>query len=398
VEVFVKNNLRKNRMKNHRITGFATIVFLTSLIMTGCQPSQTKTVEQEIEPVAESQSLQQKETGAAPKKGQKPGEPVEAVAADSSPKIVLTKAIHDFGKIGPGTTHKADYEFKNEGESVLSVKRIQSTCGCSRPTLIKDGKRFSMPLKEPVSFEPGESGQVEVTFKAPVTKGSVEKSLYILSNDPASPRSRFVVKADVIVKVSVQPEKVDLKLDLENAGMPDIVVKSTDGQEFSIKSVFVVKNAIKIPFDPTAKATEFTLKPQVEVEKLGQLKTGVIQIKTTHPQAGTLMVRYNVRPMYELTNPRYILQNVEPGEPIIRENLIRSNYGKLVEIESVTSRNGYMEIEKKEQDGDHIKLTVKITPPAQSPSAKRYITDELTIILKDGQKLAIRCSGWFRLK
>ena len=110
------------------------------------------------------------------------------------------------------------------------------------------------------------------------------------------------------------------------------------------------------------------------------------------------MVRYNVKPMYELTNPRYILQNVEPGEPILRENLIRSNYGKPAEIESVTSRNGYMEIEKQEQDGDHIKLTVKITPPNQNPSARRYVTDELTIILKDGHKLAIRCSGWFRLK
>ncbi len=377
-------------MKKHRITSLVVIVSLAIFVIAGCQPSQTQTVEQGIEPAEKSKSPQQKET--------KPAELAEKVAAGPSAKVVLTKAAHDFGKIGPATTHKADYEFKNEGESVLSVKRIQSTCGCSKPTLIKDGKRFSMPLKEPVSFEPGELGQVEVTFKAPTTKGDVKKSLYLLTNDPASPRTRFVVKADVVVKVSIQPEKIDLKLDIANAGMPDIVVKSTDGQEFSIKSVYVVKNAIKIPFDVTEKATEFTLKPEVDLEKLGQSSTGIIQIKTTHPQAGTLMVRYNVKPMYELTNPRYILQNVEPGKPILRENLIRSNYGKPAEIESVTSRNGYMEIEKQEPDGDHIKLTIKVTPPDQSPSARRYITDELTIILKDGHKLAIRCSGWFRLK
>ncbi|MHC5158686.1 MAG: DUF1573 domain-containing protein, partial [Planctomycetota bacterium] len=315
-----------------------------------------------------------------------------------APKIVMTKDVHDFGKIGPATSNKADYEFKNEGQSALLVNRIQSTCGCSKPTLIKDGKRFAMPLKEPVSFEPGELGQIEVTFKSPSRKGKVEKSLYVLSDDPASERTKFSVKAEVIVKVSVEPETVDLKLDVENAGMPDIVVKSTDGQEFSIKSVTQVQKAINIPFDPEVKATEFVLKPEVVIEKLGQSKTGVIQIKTTHPQAGTLMVRYNVKPMYELTNPRFILQNVEPGVAIIRENLIRSNYGKPAEIESIESRNGYMEIEGQQQDGDHIKLTVKITPPAQSDSAKRYITDELTITLKDGHKLTIRCSGWFRLK
>ena len=389
-------------MKKRQITNLVVIVFLAIFVGAGCQSSQSSTAEQKIESETAPQSPQQKETESAPKEdpksAPKPAEPTEAVDADPSPKIVMTKATHNFGKIGPGTSNKADYEFKNEGQSALLVNRIQSTCGCSKPTLIKDGKRFAMPLKEPVSFEPGELGQIEVTFKSPSRKGKVEKSLYVLSDDPASKRTKFSVKAEVIVKVSVEPETVDLKLDVENAGMPDIVVKSTDGQEFSIKSVTQVQKAINIPFDPEVKATEFVLKPEVVIEKLGQSKTGVIRIKTTHPQAGTLMVRYNVKPMYELTNPRFILKNVEPGVPIIRENLIRSNYGKPAEIESIESKNGYMEIESQQQDGDHIKLTVKITPPAQSDSARRYITDELTITLKDGHKLTIRCSGWFRVK
>ncbi len=272
-------------MKKHGITGFVAILSLAVFLAAGCQPSQPRTAEQEIESETALQSPQQKETESASKEDQKPA---EAVDAGPSPKIVMTKATHDFGKVGPGTSHKADYKFKNQGQSALLVNRIQSTCGCSKPTLIKSGKRFSMPLKEPVSFEPGELGQIEVTFKSPATKGKVEKSLYILSSDPASPRTRFAVKANVVVKVSVQPEKVDLKLDIENAGMPDIVVESTDGQEFSIKSISVPQNAIKIPFDPAVKAAEFTLKPQVQFEKLNESKTGVIQIMTTHPQAGTL--------------------------------------------------------------------------------------------------------------
>jgi len=377
-------------MKKHGITRLVVIVSLAIFVIAGCQSSQTQIVEQGIEPAAESKSPQQEETKAT--------EPAEVAVTGPSAKIILIKASHDFGKLGPDSTHKATYEFKNEGEAVLLVNRIQSTCGCSKPTLIKDGKRFSIPLKGSASFEPGEAGQVEVTFKASSVKGNVTKHLYILSDDPATPRAQLELKAEVVVKVSVQPEKVDLKLDIENAGMPDIVVKSTDGQEFSIKSIYVAKSAIKIPFDPAAKATEFVLKPEVDLEKLDKANTGVIQIKTTHPQAGTLVVRYNAKPMYELTNARYILQNVEPGESIFRENLIRSNYGKPAEIESAISRNGYMEIESQEQDGDHIKLTIKITPPDQSSNAKRYITDELTIILKDGHKLAIRCSGWFRLK
>jgi hypothetical protein len=57
-----------------------------------------------------------------------------------------------------------------------------------------------------------------------------------------------------------------------------------------------------------------------------------------------------------------------------------------------------MEIESQEQEGNHIKLMIKITPPAQGATQRRYISDELTITLKGGHKLKIRCSGWFRMK
>ena len=102
--------------------------------------------------------------------------------------------------------------------------------------------------------------------------------------------------------------------------------------------------------------------------------------------------------MYELTNPRLILRDIEPGKPIIRENLIRSNYGKPVQIESVESKNGYMSLESQQPEGDHMRLSVKITPPDRGESNRRYVSDELTLTLKDGQKLVIRCSGWFRLE
>lgn len=373
-------------MKKYGMIGFVVTFFLAIIVIAGCQESQAQTAERR-DKIEEPKPAEIK----AANKAEQPD-------AKDVPRIVMTKGMHDFDKIGPGTVHVAHYEFKNEGSKTLLVKNIQSTCGCSLPTLIKDGQKFVMPIKEPVGFEPGQSGQVEVTFTAPTNKGSTTKHMYIISDDPQTPRAQFSVKADVIVKVEAAPEQVDLKLDVDNAGMPDIVVKSTDGKEFSIESIFVAQQAINIPFDRTAKATEFTLKPTVDIDKLGQSQTGVIQIKTTHPQSGTLMVRYNIKPLYELTNPRFILQNVEPGTPIFRENVIRSNYGKAAEIESWTSRNGYMEIEKQEQDGDHINITVKITPPEQSSASRRYITDELTIAMKDGQNLTIRCSGWFRLE
>ena len=136
----------------------------------------------------------------------------------------------------------------------------------------------------------------------------------------------------------------------------------------------------------------------VDKKILDQFNTGFVQIRTDHPQSGTLTVNYNVKPQYEVSRPRIILQNVTPGDSVTKDVTIRSNYDKKVEIESAKSKNGYMEIESQEEDGLHLKLQVKITPPQRDESSRRYITDELDITLKDGTGLTIRCSGWFKLK
>lgn len=377
-------------MKMNRILEWGLISIAVSLVIAGCQPEQSIKSQEQIEPAPQIEAAQQSVD-------QQPDE-IEIKDDQNAPKIVVTKDVHDFGEVGPGSSQVAHYEFTNKGAKTLFVKNIQSTCGCSKPTLIKDGKRYTVPLKEPVGFEPGQKGQVEVTFKAQVTKGKVSKNLYIVSDDPKTPRAQFTVKAQIVVNIEVTPENVDLRFDQENAGMPDLVVKSTDGKEFSIQSANTNSKVITLSFDPTEKATQFILKPKVDLEKLNQFNSGVIQISTTHPRAGKLLVRYTAKPLFEVSNARYILQNIEPGTPIIRDNLIRSNYGEPVEIESFSSRNGYMDIAGQEPGENHLKLSIKITPPSQESSSRRYITDELTVTLKGGHKLSIRCSGWFRLK
>jgi len=383
-------------MKILKTLSVVCVIVSVIIMTTGCQPEQSKTTSQTTEP---SEKLENEAVDTTTVNAQEPAEAKEMVAeAPKTPKIVLTKATHDFGEVGPSSKHVADYEFVNKGNATLLMNNIQSTCGCSKPVLIKDGTRHSIPLKEPVPIEPGQSGRVEVTFTAGTIKGATTKHLYILTNDPATPRAQLELKANVVVKVAVVPETVDLRFDRDNAGIPELTVKSVDGQAFSIKSITVANQTISVPFDVNEKSTQFTLKPEVDMEKLEKFNSGVIQISTDHPQGSSLLVRYTAKPMYEVSNPRYILQNIESGEPILRENLIRSNYGDLAEIESSSSRNGYMEIESQQQEGNHIKLMIKIIPPDQSSSERRYITDELTITLKDGHKLVIRCNGWFRIR
>ena len=97
--------------------------------------------------------------------------------------------------------------------------------------------------------------------------------------------------------------------------------------------------------------------------------------------------------MYDITRPRIILQNVEPGQTLTREVFIKNNYQENFSIASVACLNGTMKIASQEKQGSSIKLMVEIAIPPQTSTARRYITDKLDIKMSDGELLTINCSA-----
>ena len=308
------------------------------------------------------------------------------IPADA-PIFTFKETTHDFGSIGPGSSHTCEFTFTNTGKSVLKIDRTHAPCGCTIPEMAK---------KE---YDPGESGTMKVRLNAPTAGGPLQKSIYLYSNDPRNPQLELKLKAEIEVNVSVTPDKVKLMLDQDNAGMPDLTVISKDNKDFAITKITVTGEIMDIPFDSSKSANKFVLEPKILKEKADTARNGTIQIHTDHPKSGVLLVHYEVKPLFEVSRPRIILQNVAPGEEIVRDVLIKSNYGKKVEIESSSSANGYMTIESQKEDGNGLQIMVTIQLPSEATAAnRRYVTDELTIKLKDGHELSIRCSGWFKLK
>jgi len=296
------------------------------------------------------------------------------------------------------------FDFKNVGTGTLEVYGAQATCGCLNPTFIlpllipqalNSIENKSLSKDNPLILQPGESARLEVNFTAPSSKGKFHKYLYLGSNDPVHPRSELEVVGEVIVKVEVSPEQVDLLLDQANGGMKEILLKSVDGRAFSIQEITIPDSVMTIPFNPEIKARQFLLEATVDIEKLAQSPAGAIQITTDHPQGGQQLVRYNALSYYEVSPPRFIVQNVSPEQEIIRQVTVRGNYGKTVKIKSAQSRNGYMKIVNQQGSSEQVQLEIAVTPPKQD---KRYLTDELTIITEDGYELTVRCSGWYKMQ
>jgi hypothetical protein len=310
-------------------------------------------------------------------------EPAEAQPQKTNAVIEVENPVHDFGVMGPNQKKSGEFKFKNVGDGILKINKINSTCGCTVPQLEK---------KE---YAPGESGAIQVTYRSSSRQGPVTKHLYIESNDSKKPKYELAIKAQVKVNISVNPEKMDLSIGKENAGAGPITITSKDSKPFAIKSFASSQDIITAEFDPAVESTEFVLDPKVDIEKLKKLLKGSIRINITHPNFGMVTIPFSTKPPFELSRPRFIIQNALPGKDETKDVWIMSNYDAKVEIESITSTNKYMEVIGTEPKDNNVKLTIKITPPQNNTKARSF-TDSLKIELKSGDELTIRCSGFYK--
>ena len=90
-----------------------------------------------------------------------------------------------------------------------------------------------------------------------------------------------------------------------------------------------------------------------------------------------------------------VVVGAKPNKPVQKEVWIINNYGEQFEIESISSKNGYIKVEQKEQIDKKYKLELQINPPAKENEQVKVFTDQLEVSIKDRSKLKIPCSGFY---
>ena len=127
-----------------------------------------------------------------------------APAFAAKPKIVFPTDAKNFGKIKQGAEVSYEFVFRNDGDSKLTIQNVETSCGCTA-ALVSDK-----------TVEPGKSGKIKVVFNSLGYAGEVEKYIFVLSDDPATPRAQLKVSASV--DVPPQP-RIDLDRYAFDAGL-----------------------------------------------------------------------------------------------------------------------------------------------------------------------------------
>jgi hypothetical protein len=301
-------------------------------------------------------------------------------------KVRFEKVVHDFGEIGPGTTHSCEFRFTNTGIGMLKIVRIQAPCGCTVPELKKK------------QYRPGEPGILKVTYSASTQPISARKYVYVHTNDAADPKVTLTIKAKIAPKVNYEPKRLNLLLKDENAGCPKIMLTSIDKKPFSITAFRSSGNCISADLDSSVEATKFVLPPKVNLEKLGTAPNGLINISLTHPECKRVAIAFNALAKYKITPAqRIIVLKAEPNKPIARRLWVLNNYGEDFEIESVSSRNKLIKVLSQKKVSKGYQFDLEITPPA-SEDKRTVFTDVLSIHIKGAEILTVDCRGFYLRK
>lgn len=299
-----------------------------------------------------------------------------------SPTITFEKTVVDFGEVGPNTRITDQIRFTNTGNVPLKITKIPSCCGVHTRL-------------DKMEYAPGESGTIHVEWTSGTRPSPFTRTMVVHSNDQTNPAVTLTVKAEIVQRIVCEPERLKLVFDEDNAGCPEITIRSLNDEPFSIMGFKSTADCITADFDPSVEATKFVLHPKVSLEKLQKNLKGRINIDLTHPESHMATIYFDVLPRYSMSPPLIIVFNAEPETPTVKTISVLNNYQQDFEIESVSSSDsviGVKVLEKKKITRGY-QLDLEITPPAAGEGIK--FSDKFEIHLKDNESLSITCNGYF---
>jgi len=125
---------------------------------------------------------------------------VAGIVCAQQPVITFTKTQHDFGKINEADGRVTTiFEFKNEGMTPLVLSNVRASCGCTTPNW----------TKTPV--EPGQTGNISVTYNPNGRPGKFQKTITVTSNGSEQP-VKLYIKGEVIPKQAKPVNKYPVKM------------------------------------------------------------------------------------------------------------------------------------------------------------------------------------------
>jgi len=107
-------------------------------------------------------------------------------ASGAAPTIRFDRTTHDFGTIPSNRKQSMSWVYHNDGNAPLEIIAMNPSCGCTAS------------VADPKVVAPGAEGALHVTYDPAGQSGDVRKTLTVVTNDPARPRTILTLLGKVL--------------------------------------------------------------------------------------------------------------------------------------------------------------------------------------------------------
>jgi hypothetical protein len=189
------------------------------------------------------------------------------LAASGFADLHWDKPIQDF-KCTPDDRHaEAHYTFRNTGTTPVTVKSVQTSCGCTTARLDKK------------TYQPGEQGEVVATYSFHGATGALRKLITVISDDHPDQPMTLDLRVFVHEPFEVNPALVYWRTG--DAADPKSVHLLANGYPVKVKSVTSSNPRIVVTLETVKPGEEYAVavKPADTTQKEGS----EISVLTDYP-------------------------------------------------------------------------------------------------------------------
>ncbi|NQU08946.1 MAG: DUF1573 domain-containing protein [Candidatus Abyssubacteria bacterium] len=288
--------------------------------------------------------------------------------SERAPSLVFSETEHDFGEMKQKQSAKHIFRFKNEGNALLVIDKVKATCGCTGTLLSKD------------EIQPGEEGEINVTFKTGMSSGKKKKQIYVYSNDPSRPAAKLQIMANIVVPLEMRPRSVRWLADKDRPSTRTVELRYQPDLNIKILKVESSSPAFKVTVQPKNEGD--TPAYEIEIQCDGNLPVGnlseMITITTDNPDYRTQTVAIRGKIVGLI---RVVPNSITLG--VVKDDLLpsravrvfaRDNEGfEITEVESTSPLIATELTKNKAANTYKLKVTLTAKPPVGGFSEKLYI-------------------------
>lgn len=204
-------------------------------------------------------------------------------AAGANPTLKFAKTTHDFGIVSDDKPVTEKFEFTNVSDRVITIKNVQTSCGCTTAPLTKR------------TFAPGESYAIDITFNPQNRRGKELKVVHVDTDDPNFPRYDLQINVDIRARVMMEPALVSFGMLRAGSAGSQVLTIIGRHPEFDVTEATVRDPRVSIERVERTRVTRdgdqlwqiaYRLSTPASLP-MGQLRT-YLDVKTNDPERAVL--------------------------------------------------------------------------------------------------------------